>query len=148
MNILAQKVELFVQDVERSASFYVDALGFERAPTRTVMLAGRELVHVPLRNGPVMLGIGLLSRLPTEHYHRRAGSNAFLGLGVELCLYVADSDLETWYARAKAAGAQFDRTGSEPLSMRPWGARDFRVLDPDGYYVRVTAPDRDFSAIP
>ena len=104
MNILAQKVELFVQDVERSASFYVDVLGFERAPTRTVMLAGQELVHAPLRNGPIMLGIGLLSRLPTEHYHRRAGSNAVLGLGVELCLYVADSELETWYARAKAAG--------------------------------------------
>jgi hypothetical protein len=49
-----------VQDVERSASFYVDALGFVRAPTRTVMLEGQELVHVPLRNGPVLLGIGLI----------------------------------------------------------------------------------------
>ena len=144
MNVLAQKIELFVRDVERSASFYVEALGFERAPTRTVMLSGEELVHVPLSNGPVLLGIGLISRLPENHYHRRSGANALLGTGVELCLYVADSELEAWYARAKAACARFDLSGSEALSMRPWGARDFRVLDPDEYYVRVTAPDRDY----
>jgi lactoylglutathione lyase len=27
----------------------------------------------------------------------------------------------------------------EPLADRPWGARDFRLVDPDGYYVRVSS---------
>jgi hypothetical protein len=27
---------------------------------------------------------------------------------------------------------------AEPLTDRPWGLRDFRVVDPDGYYLRVT----------
>jgi len=26
----------------------------------------------------------------------------------------------------------------EPLRMRPWGARDFRIADPFGYYLRIT----------
>ncbi len=27
----------------------------------------------------------------------------------------------------------------EPLLVRPWGLTDFRVADPDGYYLRITS---------
>ncbi len=27
---------------------------------------------------------------------------------------------------------------SSELLLRPWGKRDFRVLDPDGYYLRIS----------
>lgn len=27
---------------------------------------------------------------------------------------------------------------AEDLTRRPWGLVDFRLLDPDGYYLRVT----------
>jgi len=27
---------------------------------------------------------------------------------------------------------------AEPLQRRRWGLRDFRITDPDGYYLRVT----------
>ena len=27
---------------------------------------------------------------------------------------------------------------AEDLGDRPWGLRDFRVLDPAGYYLRIT----------
>lgn len=26
----------------------------------------------------------------------------------------------------------------EDLTARPWGLRDFRILDPSGYYLRIT----------
>ena len=26
----------------------------------------------------------------------------------------------------------------EPIRARPWGLEDFRLTDPDGYYIRVT----------
>jgi uncharacterized glyoxalase superfamily protein PhnB len=29
---------------------------------------------------------------------------------------------------------------STPLTEQPWGITDFRIVDPDGIYVRVTAP--------
>jgi lactoylglutathione lyase len=31
---------------------------------------------------------------------------------------------------------------TEDLRDRPWGLRDFRVLDPAGYYLRITARAR------
>ena len=27
------------------------------------------------------------------------------------------------------------------MQDRPWGLRDFRVADPDGYYLRITTPE-------
>jgi uncharacterized glyoxalase superfamily protein PhnB len=35
-------------------------------------------------------------------------------------------------------------TGVEatPLQDQPWGLRDFRVVDPEGYYLRFTTPPR------
>ncbi len=38
----------------------------------------------------------------------------------------------------EAALADAAHAVAEPLQDRPWGLRDFRVSDPDGYYVRVT----------
>ncbi|WP_350223849.1 hypothetical protein [Rhizobium sp. CNPSo 3490] len=29
------------------------------------------------------------------------------------------------------------------LAMQPWGLPDFRLVDPDGYYVRVTSTHRN-----
>jgi lactoylglutathione lyase len=29
---------------------------------------------------------------------------------------------------------------AEGLAAQPWGQRDFRLLDPGGYYVRLTGP--------
>ena len=53
--------------------------------------------------------------------------------GVELVLEVDDLDEE--HARVTAAGWPL----AEDLADRPWGLRDFRLLDPSGYYWRVTS---------
>ena len=29
----------------------------------------------------------------------------------------------------------------EDIMRRPWGLQDFRVLDPDGYYLRITSKE-------
>ncbi len=53
--------------------------------------------------------------------------------GVELVLEVDDLDAEL--AHVLAQGWPLD----EPLRERPWGLRDVRLLDPDGYYWRLTS---------
>lgn len=53
------------------------------------------------------------------------------GHGVEII--VTTSDLDALYERAKELGAIV-----EPMRMRPWGVRDFRIADPFGYYLRIT----------
>ena len=53
------------------------------------------------------------------------------GSGVEIV--ITTSELDALYERARDLDAVV-----EPLRMRPWGARDFRIADPFGYYLRIT----------
>ncbi len=55
-------------------------------------------------------------------------------VGVELVLEVDDLDAEV--AHVLAQGWPLD----EAMTERPWGLRDVRLLDPDGYYWRLTSP--------
>ncbi len=55
------------------------------------------------------------------------------GLGVEIVLEV--DDLDAYHARILVSEYEI----SEPLRERSWGLRDFRVFDPDGYYLRITS---------
>jgi lactoylglutathione lyase len=52
---------------------------------------------------------------------------------VEIVLEVPDVDAA--YEQARSAGAEI----AERPRLQPWGLRDFRLADPDGYYVRVTS---------
>jgi uncharacterized glyoxalase superfamily protein PhnB len=53
---------------------------------------------------------------------------------VEIVLEAGSAaEMEALYDRCRAAGVV-----AEGLTDRPWGLRDFRFTDPDGYYIRVT----------
>lgn len=51
-----------------------------------------------------------------------------MGLGIEIVLEVDDIDA------AHRQVVEQDWPLSAPLQSRPWGATDFRVIDPDGCY--------------
>ncbi|MEJ1970772.1 MAG: VOC family protein [Rhizomicrobium sp.] len=138
MAALGQKVELFVADMAVAVDFYTRVLGFEAHETRRAELAGRTLVHTAVQSGPVVIGLGLLDRLADGHHLRRAPA-APNGIGFEFVIYVAGAELEAWYERA----CRESTLRIEPLGLKPWGARDFRVVDPDGYYIRISEPDAD-----
>lgn len=53
-------------------------------------------------------------------------------VGVELVLEV--DDLREELDRVERAGWPLE----EALQARPWGLQDFRILDPSGYYLRIT----------
>jgi uncharacterized glyoxalase superfamily protein PhnB len=53
-------------------------------------------------------------------------------VGVELVLEVDDVDDEL--ERVRMSGWPI----AEQLQERPWGLRDFRLIDPSGYYLRLT----------
>lgn len=120
----ALRVELFVHDVERSAAFYRDVLGFEilrEAPSGYVSI-GRE---------GAVLGLNAVSQLPADHPVRPEPGQR-VGLGVELVVVVGD--VAALHAHAIASG----QPGVTALVDQPWGLTDFRILDLDGYYVRIT----------
>jgi catechol 2,3-dioxygenase-like lactoylglutathione lyase family enzyme len=117
------RIELFVADVERSARFYEDVLGFVRVRESDGYIA----VHL----GDAHVGIGVKESLPAGH-PLRPGEDERVGVGVEIVIEV--NDVVTTYGHVEASGHSM----LVPLSRRPWGLDDFRIVDPDGYYLRIT----------
>ncbi|GMA52189.1 hypothetical protein GCM10025857_35460 [Alicyclobacillus contaminans] len=86
-------------------------------------------------NGEVQIGLGVLSKLSADHPLQLHHPDERKGIGVEIVLEV--DDVDELYERVQASGYPV----SEPLLMRPWGLKDFRLQDPDGYYLRITSRD-------
>ena len=127
-NAMTLRLELFVSDMDRAIAFYRDVLGFA--------LLRRDEGYASIRRGDVILGIGPISKLPVEgEYFTQTRLNGDRGLGVEIVLEVEDIAAE--YERVMATGYHL----VEHLKDRPWGLIDFRLADPDDYYLRITSSD-------
>jgi len=75
-----------------------------------------------------------VAKLPEEGgYFGREIATLRRGLGVEIVIEV--DDVEGFHDRVAYSGHRIH----EPLQDRPWGLRDFRISDPDGYYLRITS---------
>jgi uncharacterized glyoxalase superfamily protein PhnB len=118
------RAELFVRDVPRAAAFYRDVLGFE---IQRVAPGGYTSIG---REGAVF-GLNAVAHLPPDH-PARPGPGEPVGRGVEFVVMV--DDVAALHARAKASG----QAEVSALVTQPWGLTDFRLVDPDGYYVRIT----------
>jgi lactoylglutathione lyase len=130
MSLVGLRFELFVDDVERSVAFYAAALGLQPA-------AGSDPAgYVPVSAGSVRIGLQHRSALPADHHFRPADFAGPRGTGVEIVIEVDDVDAA--FARARDAAAAHGGQ-IEALAARPWGQTDFRLIDPDGYYLRVTS---------
>ena len=114
------RFEIFPADLDVTVGFYQRALGFQLTDDR------RAEDYVALRRGAVRVG-AVQTTLPNARAARRPQA------GVELVLEVDDVVAER--DRVLAAGWPLD----EDLQDRSWGLRDFRILDPDGYYLRITS---------
>lgn len=119
MNLL--RCEIFPVDLDSTVAFYTDVLGFQL--TRDDR--GGSDPYVALTLGSVRLGAAQRPDIGDRGSRRPPA-------GVELVLETADLNS----ARARVAAAGWPVT--EDVTERPWGANDFRLLDPSGYYWRVT----------
>ena len=119
-------IELFVADLERSRDFYTRVLGFS-------VVRQKDDGFTELRRGSAVLALNRLDILKPGHPARPAVGER-IARGVEVVL--VDPELEATYAHVIASGWPI----STPLTEQPWGMTDFRVVDPDGCYIRITAP--------
>jgi lactoylglutathione lyase len=126
---MSLRLELFVVDMDRAIRFYRDVLGFA--------LLGRERDYASLGHGEVVFGLWPVAKLPAAGgYFTRSRLSQDRGLGVEIVLEV--DDIGAAYDGVRASGHLI----LEPLRNRPWGLTDFRLSDPDGYYLRITSRGR------
>jgi catechol 2,3-dioxygenase-like lactoylglutathione lyase family enzyme len=119
--VVKLRCEIFPSDLDRTLRFYVDVLGFDVAHD------GRQKdpPYLTMRRGEVHLGAASRPAIAEPEARRPP-------VGVELVLEVHDLDAE--HARILATGWPI----TEELTRQPWGLRDFRLRDPDGYYWRIT----------
>lgn len=122
-------LELHVPDFQPAAEFY-GVLGF--TTYRTESENGGYMV---LRRGETIINFYSGSDEVYNHsYFKQFDRETPRGYGVEIIITSNDLDID------HAALHEKDYEIVDEIKERPWGARDFRVTDPYGYYIRITQP--------
>ena len=119
------RFELFVDDLPASIDFYQQVLGFKIGEQHSDKFT-------PITNGNVRIGLNLRSVLRVDH-PIQAVAGERLGRGVEIVLEV--DDVAAMYANVLSQNWPL----AAELQQRPWGLTDFRVVDPSGYYLRISS---------
>lgn len=71
-------------------------------------------------------------------YFKKFPKDTPRGYGVEVCIYLQDSNIDDYYKGVvEKVGQKYIIT---PLQIKPWGSKDFRMIDPFGYYLCVREP--------
>ncbi|MGW0562780.1 VOC family protein [Streptomyces sp. NPDC003016] len=120
----ALRIEVFVEDLDAFTDFYTRVLGF-------ALTDDRRTSDWPYA-GVARDGVRIGAARPWRAVDIEARN---VPTGVEIVLEVDDVHAE--HVRATEAGWPL----AAPLQRRPWGLTDFRVRDPDGYYVRITSQE-------
>ena len=115
------RFEIFPQDLDTVVDFYVRVLGFRVTKDER----DDPEAYVAMQRGSVQVG-ALQRELSGSPVDRCPPT------GVELVLEVDEVAAER--NRVVAAGWPLE----QDLQLRPWGLTDFRILDPAGYYLRIT----------
>jgi lactoylglutathione lyase len=118
------RLEIFPVDLTATVRFYTDLAGFSLVTDRR----GDERPYVAMVRDDVRIGAAIV---PGGNPMQRRPPT-----GVEIVLEV--DYLHAERDRIRHAGWPIE----EDITRRPWGLQDFRVLDPDGYYLRFTTRPR------
>jgi|SRR5690625_2220536 len=119
------RLELFVEDLQTSTRFYEEILGLtftEKSGTGAV---------IKQENFSLLLTAEDI--LDENHYFRKDGDLKPKGRGTEIIL-VSD-DIEQLYRDIQVKKYPVESR----LKLQSWGMADFRIIDPDGYYLRITS---------
>lgn len=123
LNANSFTLSITVKDLAASTKWYTDVLGF--AVEQEYDREGKPQAVV-LNGGQV--------RMLLNQDDGAKGWDRIKGQGFMVTINVVDVDAVA--ARAKAAGATLE---AEPED-KPWGARSFPIIDPDGFKLAVSRP--------
>lgn len=123
-------IELHVPDFKPVKDFY-SKLGFslvwERQPEG-------QKGYLVLKRGQTILCFWCGNeQVLDQEYFKNFPADTSRGYGVEIVIPI--SDVESFYEQVKVFANVVGQ-----LQVRPWGMKDFRIIDPFGFYLRFTEP--------
>ena len=129
-------IELHVPDFKKVKEFY-SKLGFNQVWEYPPKGQSGYLV---MKRGKSILGFFCGNREVYKHkYFKRFPKNTVRGYAVEIIIFIHDQDIEKYYMKfIKSLGEKYI---VEKLKLKPWGKKDFRAIDPFGFYLRFSEPD-------
>ncbi|MDA0256885.1 MAG: VOC family protein [Chloroflexi bacterium] len=124
-----------VKNVKRSLAWYEDVLGF--TPEQQMPDERRPLFGIARRDDVmIMFSTGADPFAGTKPPRALVNAVATRAAQKVVHLYLETNSLRADYNRAVKRGGKIL---AEPMKM-PWGDREFRVQDPNGYVVHVLQP--------
>ncbi len=128
-------VELHVPNFKQVIEFY-GKLGFKTVWQKPPK--GQLGYLVMKKNSSVLAFFCGNSQVYNHSFFKRYPKNTPRGYGVEVCVYLSEESIGDYYNHViKALGK---KCIVEELKVKPWGSRDFRIIDPFGYYICVREP--------
>lgn len=131
-------VELHVSSFEKARAFY-SLFGFEELSYDSTSGGGSTLGYLVLKRvdplGQTLLNFYGDKEEVTQHAHfKNFPHTTPRGYAVEITIPVSDVE-DLWNSvKDKIPPSQI----AQPLLLKRWGKKDFRVLDPFDFYVRFT----------
>jgi predicted enzyme related to lactoylglutathione lyase len=114
--IRAHHYVLAVPDLERSAAFYRDVLGF------SILEMGDPGWRLFAKDECRIMAGACPDALPP----RQLGDHSYFG-------YLVVDDVDAYHAQVRAAGAEV----TKPLRDEPWGMREFGLRTVDGHRLMI-----------
>lgn len=125
-------LELHVPDFDIVKDFY-GKLGFEKVweyPPK-----GQSGYLVMRRQSSILAFFCGNEEVYNHSFFKRFPKTTSRGYGVEVCIYISDKDIDTYYKDViQKIGEKYLVT---PLEVKPWGSKDFRIIDPFGFYLCI-----------
>ncbi len=113
---------LTVNDVEASLAWYQDVVGFT---------AAEEMRHEGQLSGAMLQAGEMRFMIFQDDFQK--GRDRAKGVGFRLYCTTAQ-DIDALAAGIKSRGGQL----GQELTDQPWGARDFAIMDPDGFRISIS----------
>ncbi|HIH32278.1 TPA: hypothetical protein HA235_06230 [Candidatus Woesearchaeota archaeon] len=131
-------IELHIPDFGKAQEFY-SMFGFERLSYDPTSGGGSDLGYMVLARtdsiGRTLINFYGDKEKVSKHAHfKDFPSNTPRGYAVEITIPASDVE-ELWNSTYKKLDPSCI---SQPLILKRWNKKDFRVIDPFGFYIRFT----------
>jgi catechol 2,3-dioxygenase-like lactoylglutathione lyase family enzyme len=132
-------VELHIPDFNIAFDFY-SKLGFKTV-WRTDPTDDIPGYMVMKRDHTILGFYGGNNSVYDHEYFKKFNKETPRGYGVEIAIFISDIDISDYYK--EVIGKIEEKYLATELTLQDYGKRDFRIVDPFGFYIRFSEPENN-----